>query len=261
LSTFDRYARFYDLLNQGKDYGAETRYVTDLVESHRPGSRRILELGCGTGRHAQEMALLGYDVFGVDRSQAMVSRAWERHLPGGPVTRGEVEFHVADICSLQLPHSFDVATALFHVISYQTADAALDATFDSVRRHLLPGGLFLFDYWYGPAVQAAGAEKRERRFEDEQFLIVRTAEPRPLAAEHVVVVQYHFDVLDKSTGNHEEFTEAHPMRYLFDEDVEELLGRHGFEFLRGEEWQTGKALGADTWGAVCVAQLTSGAIS
>jgi len=43
---------------------------------------RILDLGCGTGRHAIEFARRGFDVTGVDFSEAMLTRARERGAPG-----------------------------------------------------------------------------------------------------------------------------------------------------------------------------------
>ena len=41
---------------------------------------------------------------------------------------------------------------MFAVIGYQTSNDELFAALQTVRRHLKPKGLFICDFWYGPAV-------------------------------------------------------------------------------------------------------------
>ena len=76
--VFDAYAAYYDLLYRDKDYAGEAAYVHGLIRRYAPGARDILELGCGTGRHAEALMDLGFRVTGVDRSGEMVARARER---------------------------------------------------------------------------------------------------------------------------------------------------------------------------------------
>ena len=51
--AFDTYARYYDLLYRDKDYAGEAAYVASHIRQHAPEAARILELGCGTGAHAE----------------------------------------------------------------------------------------------------------------------------------------------------------------------------------------------------------------
>jgi predicted TPR repeat methyltransferase len=71
----DAYGRYYDLLYRDKDYAAESEYVASHIRKHVPRAKRILELGCGTGGHAVLLAAMGFDVHGVDLSEAMLGRA------------------------------------------------------------------------------------------------------------------------------------------------------------------------------------------
>ena len=50
--VFDAYARYYDLLYCDKDYAAEAGYVANHIRKLLPHTTHILELGCGTGAHA-----------------------------------------------------------------------------------------------------------------------------------------------------------------------------------------------------------------
>ena len=76
------------------------------------------------------------------RSQALVEKK----------TAGGLTFTTGDIRDIRLNQRFDVVIALFHVISYQTTNDDVTAAFQTARQHLNPGGIFIFDVWYGPAV-------------------------------------------------------------------------------------------------------------
>src|SRR5438552_12483490 len=73
------YANAYDLLYHDKDYDAECDLVEAIVARYGVGpTRKVLDLGCGTGTHAVRLAKHGYDVVGVDRSSGMVRIAKEK---------------------------------------------------------------------------------------------------------------------------------------------------------------------------------------
>ncbi|HXV17836.1 MAG TPA: methyltransferase domain-containing protein, partial [Gemmatimonadaceae bacterium] len=75
MTVFAGYSRYYDLLYRDKDYGAEALYVSQLIKTHSPDAVSIMEIGCGTGAHAAELAELGYNVTGVDMSEGMLEAA------------------------------------------------------------------------------------------------------------------------------------------------------------------------------------------
>ena len=74
-----RYAELYDLFYADKAYADETRFVHDCIRQFNSGStHNILELACGTGKHAIEFEKLGYNVTATDRSPDMLEIARER---------------------------------------------------------------------------------------------------------------------------------------------------------------------------------------
>jgi len=243
MKVFGAYARYYDLLYQDKDYEGEVRYVSSLIHKFAPSASSLFDIGCGTGRHAELFSHMGFRVSGLDRSEEMVSRAKNRHL--------DIEFHQGDLCNVRMDKNFDVVSALFHVISYLTTDDELQSAFDNVREHLKPKGLFVFDCWHGPAVLHQFPEVRIKRLEEGTNRVVRIAEPNLIAEKKRVDVNYQIFV--KVNGVWDEFTETHSMRYLYPQEIEELLSNSGLHLLHTEEWMTSRGPSQNTWSVVYVA--------
>lgn len=250
MTTFDYYARYYDLLYKDKDYAGEAAHVSQVLQRNVPEAQSLLELGCGTCGHAAHLATLGYSICGVDRSRQMLDQAEARlhRIPDQVASR--ISFHQGDVRSVKLGVSFDAVIALFHVISYLPTNADLKAAFKVAKAHLKRGGVFLFDCWYGPAVLSDLPSTRVKRMEDEHLSVVRVAESVMHANEDLVEVHYQVFIRDKAQGGMEIIEETHVMRYFFKPEIELLLVDAGFESVECFEWMTGRHPGLDTW-SVC----------
>jgi SAM-dependent methyltransferase len=261
MSVFGAYSRYYNLFYRDKDYAGEAAYVHDLIQAHRPGAKSVLDLGCGTGRHDVALAQRGYEVTGVDLSEEMlaVANAQRSTLNSHPSTGfskqpSNLNFQQGDIRSIRLDRTFDVVVSLFHVISYQTGNDDLRGAFATAREHLSPGGAFIFDCWYGPAVLTDRPAVRVKRLEDEEIAVTRIVEPVMHPNDNRVDLHYEVLVRDKASGEIEEVKEIHRMRYLFRPELELLLEEAGLVLVEASEWMTGRPLGFDTWGGCFIAQ-------
>ena len=125
----------------------------------------------------------------------------------------------------------------------------------AISAHLRPGGLLIFDSWYGPAVEDIEPETRVKRFEDKAKKIIRIAEPQYYKKKHRVDVKYQMLVLNKDDGVFKEFSETHEIQYFFMSDIENLLAEAGFSIIFSEEWITGSPPSKGTWSVTFVAQL------
>jgi SAM-dependent methyltransferase len=248
MSVFGNYARYYDLLYRDKDYAGEAQFICSLLQSYAPKAETVLELGCGTGHHAVLLAQEGYHLHGVDLSPEMLARARDRRdrLPSPLASR--LQFSPGDIRDLRLDRTFDVAISLFHVISYQTTNQDLAAAFTTVKQHLKPGGIFIFDVWYGPAVLSDRPSVRVKRLEDENIAVSRIAEPIVYANQNWVDVNYQVFIRDKNNHAVDELQEVHRMRYLFKPELDVMLERCGLEIIDSGEWMGDREPGFDTWG-------------
>ncbi|MBD0389278.1 MAG: class I SAM-dependent methyltransferase, partial [Nostoc sp. C3-bin3] len=157
-----------------------------------------------------------------------------------------------DLRTIRLNRHFDAIISLFHVISYQTTNQDLQATFATAKAHLKPGGVFIFDCWYGPAVLSDRPSVRVKRLEDEEISITRIAEPVMHPTQNLVDVNYQVFIKDQNNGAVEELQETHRMRYLFKPEVDLLFKNFQLEPIECREWMTNSEPGFDTWGVYFV---------
>jgi SAM-dependent methyltransferase len=241
--VFNAYSRYYDLLYRDKDYAGEAAYIQNILSRYGVSKGALLEFGSGTGKHGRLLAAHGYAVHGIERSAEMVGEA--ETVPGFTCQQG-------DIASATMCRHYDAVLALFHVISYQTSNAQLQSVFANAAVHLKPGGLFIFDFWYSPAVYAQKPVARIKRMADGEVEIIRIAEPVIHPNENRVDVNYTIYARDLGTGVAQTLQETHPMRHFTLPEIDILAGVNGFEVLATEEFLTGDNPGESTWGVCAI---------
>jgi SAM-dependent methyltransferase len=126
----------------------DVRMVELLEDLKPPSGVRVLDLGCAAGRNTVALAVLGYDVYAVDASRAMVTRTRERvaEIAGaGEAERRVIRGSMADL------GEFD--DGCFHlVIALGVLHQAADETewrsaVAEIARVLRPGGRALVAAW------------------------------------------------------------------------------------------------------------------
>ncbi|MCP4134331.1 MAG: class I SAM-dependent methyltransferase [bacterium] len=249
MTVFNNYARYYNLLYKEKDYSGEVGYIIDLLNQYsKKDVRSMLDVGCGTGNHALLFAEKGYDVFGIDLSQEMISIAESR---SGSLDN--LNFACCNADDFNLDRQFDAIVSLFHVISYQATNKALYNTFKNVYNHLGKDGIFIFDFWYGPAVLLDRPETRVKRLENDEIKVTRIAESDIHDTDNIVDVNYEVIIEDKASGGIETVLETHKMRYLFCPELLFMLENIGFEVLGALEWMSMVTpCNSNDWNAVFV---------
>ena len=80
-----------------------------------------------------------------------------------------------DFKTFNLNSKFDTAISLFHVVSYLTTNVEIELSFKNVFNHLNTKGLFIFDFWYAPAVLTEKPSVRVKTFSNEKYKITRIA--------------------------------------------------------------------------------------
>lgn len=246
MSTFEAYSKYYNLLYKDKEYAQEVHYLESLFNQLDLPVQSILDLGCGTGRHDAELLKKGYLIQGVDLSKDMLLEAKKFSV------EGRLSFAQGDIRTYRDNKIYDAVISLFHVMSYQTQNEDVISTIQTAYAHLKPGGIFVFDFWYGPAVLHQLPQVRYKELEDEQIKVMRIAEPKMWENENVIDVNYKIIIQEKATQNLQMLTETHRMRYFFMPEIKHYMEICGFEDIRFYEFLTQKEPSKDTWGVCCV---------
>lgn len=245
IKSFKSYSKYYDHLYHDKNYQAETDYLVNIIEKYHDNPKSIVDLGCGTGKHAKLLAQRGYEVMGVDSSEEMIGIASKN---------SDLNFQLADISSFHFDKKFDVALSIFHVFSYLTENEELVSSFANINKHLAEKGLLIIDVWHTPAVHKQLPEARTKVVENEKLKIVRKANPVIDSLNNTVDVKYELDVLDKETQTTEHIEEDHNIRHFSKPEIE-LLGKYtGFKVIHSEELITGNKPSEQTWGVCYILQ-------
>ncbi len=251
MKVFNEYAQYYNLLYQDKDYISEVEYIEALLKKYANlvDVHSILDVGCGTGNHDIILAEKGYDVTGIDRSSMMIEVALNR------IQNEKLHFYCLDATDFQLPQSFDAIVSLFHVMSYLTSNQSLFSCFKRIYQHLKSRGVFVFDFWYGPAVMHDPPAVRIKRLSNDTTNVIRLAEPKWIPNQNIVEVHYEIIIENIETHQIKTIHEVHPMRYMFLPELKFMLEEIGFKIIQELEWMSlEKGLTENSWNGLIIAQ-------
>jgi SAM-dependent methyltransferase len=119
--------------------------IQEFYESTLIGgqNRLLLDLCCGTGQLARYFLERGYQVVGIDLSEAMLRYARENTLEY--VLSGHAQFIHADASHFELDHTVGLVVSTFDALNHLDSLSALRSCFKLVYDALLGGGSFIFD--------------------------------------------------------------------------------------------------------------------
>ena len=144
----DWYRRIWTLDIQDQSWVEDTKRQVDFLISalHLRGGERVLDLACGFGRHALELARRGYDVTGID-----ITPEYIRHASAQAEKEGlRAHFFCKDIRELTYCQEFDVVLNLADgAIGYLEDDQENHKIFEVVSRALKPEGQHFCDIMNG----------------------------------------------------------------------------------------------------------------
>jgi SAM-dependent methyltransferase len=225
----DQHAGAYDTVYAAKNYGAECDAVERLIARYGDGAMKtLLDMGCGTGRHAAIFADHGFEVTGIDQSESMLALARERAQQAGLASNPT--FLYGDIRTFSAPHRFDATLMNFNVLGYMTSNDDVLGALGTARRNVRTAGLFVADFWYGPAVVAEPPGKNTREFAEGGDRIIRSSSGRDLPDLQCCEISVNL-LRQRDGATIVDTTEVHRVRYFFPLELELLLRTSGFKLL------------------------------
>jgi ubiquinone/menaquinone biosynthesis C-methylase UbiE len=134
------FAQFYDDLTSKITYD-----IKFYQEQARLAQGTILELACGSGRVALNLAQHGFKVEGIDKSPSMLN-ILEKKLEQYPELRDKVSYHLGDMLTFDLKKNFNLVILPATSICLIPDNEKVLWLFDNIYNHLNKGGKFIFDY-------------------------------------------------------------------------------------------------------------------
>jgi SAM-dependent methyltransferase len=254
-SYIGRHAALYDLFYAEKNYAAESDFIHECIKIYHPDKpKRILELACGTGRHAYHLWQKGYKIIATDYSDDMLDCARENHRQRNT----DVEFHRLDMRQPEYTGDApDVVLCLFDSIGYLETNEAILQLLKFVNRQLKNDGLFIVEYWNAGAFLRSFEPKRTKRFKTKEGEIVRVSETEIDYMNQLAHV--HYTITEKSGSLPENIIkETQSNRYFLYQEMQLFFRQAGFESIASFGGYTNDTVIApDTWHTVAVVKKLS----
>ena len=191
-----------------------------LLESEK---NLVLDLGCGTGILTEMMYAKGYDLIGVDVSEAMLDRAMRRKEETG----SDILYLLQDMRELDLFSTVGTVYSVCDSVNYILEEEGLERVFSLVHNYLFPGGVFVFDfnteYKYREVIgETVIAENRE----DCSFIWENYYDEEEQINEYDLTF-----FVKEQNGMFRKFTETHFQKGYTPEKIGELLQKSGMRVL------------------------------
>ncbi|MCH8553577.1 MAG: methyltransferase domain-containing protein [Schleiferiaceae bacterium] len=158
---------YYHLLYRHRDITEAENNINALINFLQlPKSAKILDLACGTGRHAKHIASHGYAVTGYDLSPNNIDKAkkFENSL---------LHFEIKDMLQPFGNKKFDAVFNLFTSFGYfpskQNHQTALQHVYDSLNT----GGTFVIDFLNSTKIKQQLVPQESKEIDGVQFFIKR----------------------------------------------------------------------------------------
>ena len=196
----------------------------------------VVDLACGTGVVTRKLFDRGYDVFGVDISSEMLTRAFDSDDGRG------IMYLNQDICELDLYSTIGTAICICDSLNYLLSDDELEAAFAGVSNFLYPGGVFIFDcntsYKYRETI---GESTIAEAGEDVSFIWENYYDEDENVNEYDLTL-----FIKREDGLYERAEETHLQRGIEKEDIEKLAGKCRLEIVLISDSDTDREVNEDT---------------
>jgi SAM-dependent methyltransferase len=237
------YSSGYDLLNEGKNYSDELKFVFDTISSisgdiFEPKS--VIDFGCGSGKHLAELSSDVSKVFGVDRSEEMLTIA-RRNLPES------FKLINSEIGDFNTTEKFDLVMSLFHVASYQTTLPEIITYWQSLSNCLSDDGYIFVDFWHRPAWESDPPAKRVTERSNGNLSVRRISTP---SIDYLLgTVDIDIEVRFKDLNGTEEcYVELHKLRSFTLLELQLASKSSGLEIIKSGTWLNSQStLVPDSW--------------
>lgn len=146
MDVYTGFAGVYDTFMDNIPYEEWSQYVDGLLKEHNVQDGLVVDMGCGTGKITELLALKGYDMIGIDNSEEMLSIAREKLMEYEEEDpRKGILYLLQDMREMELYGTVRAAVSICDSMNYILEDEELLTVFRLVNNYLDEKGIFIFD--------------------------------------------------------------------------------------------------------------------
>jgi ubiquinone/menaquinone biosynthesis C-methylase UbiE len=223
---YDKFGRYYDLIYDSfYDYEIECDNLEDLFSKFlKVHPKNILDVGCGTGSHAMELARRGYNVAGIDISSVMIKEAKKK----AKEAKLDCEFLIMDMRELDFDLEFDCAICMFGSFDYLTTKKDLGKFLNKLGKVVAVDSIFIFEFWNFNSAQPEF--KTWLKIKNENMNLIRLAESKLNKRTKINTLNMEFFIFNVDE-NVESFIETHRLRCYTASEIKSLFLDYGFKII------------------------------
>jgi SAM-dependent methyltransferase len=218
--AYEAIAPVYDDFTAHHDYELWLGNLLPKVRRHGLRGRRLLDVGCGTGKSFLPMLERGWDVTACDISPSMLELA---RAKAGNAAR----LAVADMRELPTFGEFDLVWALDDAVNYLLSAEEMGGALSGMRTNLAPGGLLMFDVNTLQSYRSFFAEVQQMERHGRRLTWRGCGSPETPAGS---ISEARFEV-ESVNGSPKVETHVHRQRHFPEAEMLELLEAAGLECL------------------------------
>lgn len=231
--AYGEFANIYDeLIYEDIDYEKVSDKIIELCNNNEISFDDYLDLACGTGNVAINVAKYFKNTYAVDLSDDMLNVAFKKFKEN----KIKAKVICQDMCELQLNNKFNLVTCVLDSTNYLTEDGDIETYFERVYNHLKDKGLFIFDInSYYKLSEILGNNIYTYSSEDVFYTWENSFEDEVLNMFLTFFVKNKQDL-------YERFEEEHFERAYTEEFIEQSLKKCGFKIVGKFDGYSDKAV-------------------
>ncbi len=243
MSGFEYLAFFYDEF-VGADYSKIAHYIDKKIKTYLPDAHYGVDLGCGSGTLTSLLSDSGYDMIGIDHSEAMLGQAVQKY------SGKDILFIQQDMTEIDLYGIADFMVSSLDCINYLNDISELKIMLERCTSFLKPEGLLVFDFNSHYKYSSVLNDKNFIYETDDVFCVWENT----FDGENMYYDLTYF----QNMGDHyRRFQEYQKQTYFSIEQITEILENLGYTILSLEDDYTEKAIDEQTQRIVLTAQKRS----
>ena len=235
MKEYTDFANVYDMFMDNVPYEEWGYYIVNTLKDYNIDNGIILDLGCGTGKITKFLSQNGYDMIGIDNSFDMLNIAMNSK------DGEDILYLCQDMREFELYGTVRAVISVCDSLNYITDKEDLVTVFKLVNNYLDPNGLFIFDI--------NSVYKYEKILSDNTF-----AENRDEASfiwenyysREDMINEYMLTLFVKNGEMYEKFEETHYQKAYELDEIIEIIGIAGMEYLGSYEAFTKEEVKNDT---------------